>query len=226
MKKSYLAALSGLAFGGAVILNVPDAWSQAGSGASPSAGQRKGSESQMQKPTDPPMGSQKSGSGESGMSGREGTGRGTESGRAAGQQLSNDKVREIQEALKTKGFDPGAADGMIGKKTNQAIREFQKSNNLQVTGRIDEKTASALGVDASGVSSSTSSMGKESTRGNRGTSGLSSGKDSASPTSPSTARDPSGRQQESGKPSGSTEEKTGVSEPANKSGVSGSAKGR
>ena len=225
MKKSYLAALSGLAFGGAVILNVPNAWSQAGSGDAPSAGQRKAGESQMQKPTDPPTGgSQRSGAGESGMSGTEGSG--MQSGRAAGQHLSKDKVKAIQEALKNKGFDPGGADGVIGQKTNQAIREFQKSNNLPVTGRIDEKTASALGVDASGMSGSTSSMGKESTGGSRGTSGLSSDKDLPSPTSPSTAREPSGRQQESGRPSGSSEEKTGVTEPANKSGASGGAKSR
>ena len=68
------------------------------------------------------------------------------------------------------------ADGVVGPKTNQALRDFQKSNNLQVTGRIDKKTASALGVDAGSMgSSSSSSMGKESTSGSRGSSGLSSG---------------------------------------------------
>ncbi|HEY7553267.1 MAG TPA: peptidoglycan-binding domain-containing protein [Candidatus Binatia bacterium] len=219
MKKSYLAAISGVAFGGAVILTVPAAWSQSGSDTAPSAGQRQDSESQMRNP--PAGSSQRSGSGESGMSGMQ-----SRSGRAAGQHWSKDKVKEIQEALKTKGFDPGAADGVIGQKTNQAIREFQKSNNLQVTGRVDEKTASALGVDASGASSATSPMGKESTSGSRGTSGLSSGKDSPSPTAPSSVREPSGRQQESGRPSGSSEEKTGVSEPADKSGSGGGAKVR
>ena len=138
------------------------------------------------------------------MSRGEGTGmqRGTESGRAGGQQLSNDKVKEIQEALKSKGFDPGTADGVIGPKTSQAIRSFQKSENLQVTGRIDEKTAKALGVDAADMGSSTSpSMG-------RSTSG----------------KDPSGRQQESGRPSGSPEEKTGAREPAK--GLGGGATNR
>ena len=44
MKKSCLATLSGLALGGAVIISVPYAWSQAGepgSGAAPSPGQGK-----------------------------------------------------------------------------------------------------------------------------------------------------------------------------------------
>jgi peptidoglycan hydrolase-like protein with peptidoglycan-binding domain len=117
--------------------------------------------------------------------------RGTESGKAGAQHMSNDKVKAIQEALKSKGFDPGTADGVIGPKTSQAIRDFQKSENLQVTGRIDDKTAKALGVDA-GMSGSTSpSMGR----------------------SPS-GSEPSGRQQESGRPSGSPEEKTGAREPA------------
>lgn len=192
MKKSGLAVLTGLAFGGAMIVHAPYAWSQAGqpgTGAAPPAGQKSGTESQVQKPTDPPMSSGRSSSG----SRAEGTGMrsGTESRMSgSGHHWSKDKVTAIQEALKTKGFDPGTADGVVGPKTNQTLRDFQKSNNLQVTGRIDEKTASALGVDAGSMgSSSSSSMGKESTSGSRGSSGLSSGgtpgKESPSGSSPS-----------------------------------------
>ena len=150
MKKSCLATLSGLALGGAIIINVPYSWSQAGepgSGAAPSPGQGKGS--QVQKPTDPPMDTgPRTGSPQSGMTRGESTGmqKGTESRTAGGHQWSKDKVKEVQEALKGNGFDPGTADGVIGPKTNQAIRDFQKSKNLQATGRIDERTASALGV--------------------------------------------------------------------------------
>jgi peptidoglycan hydrolase-like protein with peptidoglycan-binding domain len=84
---------------------------------------------------------------------------------AAGQQrLSKDQVKQIQEALKDKGQDPGQADGIMGPKTQQALRQFQKSQNLQVTGRVDQQTASALGVDVSsaagsGAASSGSGMG-------------------------------------------------------------------
>jgi len=173
MKKSCLATLSGLALGGAVIITVPYAWSQAGqagSDAPPSPGQGRGSEGQVQKPTDPPTDSgQRSGSAQSGMSRGESTGMqsGTESRTAGGHRWSKDKVKEVQEALKGNGFDPGTADGVIGPKTNQAIRDFQKSKNLQATGRIDERTASALGVDAMGKtggrSSSTSSSGTDKT---------------------------------------------------------------
>jgi peptidoglycan hydrolase-like protein with peptidoglycan-binding domain len=91
--------------------------------------------------------------------------------RTAGQQLSKDKVKEIQEALKDKGNDPGQIDGIMGPKTQQALRAFQKSENLQVTGRVDEKTASALGVDVdkagagSSVGSEKSSSGRSSSSG-------------------------------------------------------------
>jgi peptidoglycan hydrolase-like protein with peptidoglycan-binding domain len=92
---------------------------------------------------------------------------GTEGRTVGGSQWSKDKVKEIQEALKSNGFDPGTADGVIGPKTNQAIRDFQKSKTLQATGRIDERTASALGVDAMGKtggrSSSTPSSGTDKT---------------------------------------------------------------
>ncbi len=174
MKKSRLAVLSSLAFGAAVIVNAPYAWSQASPGET--GGQKSGSENRVQKPTDPPMSGGQPTPGQAGVGHSEGTGMksGTESRMVSG-QWSKDKVKAIQEALKTKGFDPGTADGVVGPKTNQALREFQKSNNLQVTGRIDDKTASALGVEAGTMgSSSSSSMGKESTSGSRGTSGRSS----------------------------------------------------
>jgi Putative peptidoglycan-binding domain-containing protein len=58
-------------------------------------------------------------------------------------------VREVQQALKDKGNDPGAVDGKLGPKTKAAIRDFQKANDLKVTGRIDKETKSKLGVGSS-----------------------------------------------------------------------------
>jgi peptidoglycan hydrolase-like protein with peptidoglycan-binding domain len=34
----------------------------------------------------------------------------------------------------------------MGEKTQQALRDFQKSKNLKATGRLDNETANALGV--------------------------------------------------------------------------------
>ena len=55
-------------------------------------------------------------------------------------------IRQVQQALKKEGHDPGPVDGVMGEKTQQALRDFQKSKNLKVTGRLDDQTADALGV--------------------------------------------------------------------------------
>jgi len=56
----------------------------------------------------------------------------------------NPKVEEIQDILKYGGFKPGPVDGRMGTRTRMAIRKFQKSKGLKVTGRIDSITWSAL----------------------------------------------------------------------------------
>ncbi|HUG44731.1 MAG TPA: peptidoglycan-binding domain-containing protein [Acidobacteriota bacterium] len=60
-------------------------------------------------------------------------------------------VREAQEKLSEKGFDPGPVDGLMGPQTRQAIRIFQRSNDLQESGRLDEPTQKALGLEIDSV---------------------------------------------------------------------------
>ncbi len=72
----------------------------------------------------------------------------------------SDEVKKIQQALKDKGQDPGAIDGIMGKKTREAIRAFQKANDLKTTGRIDKDTADKLGVEMSKSPSANKSMAK------------------------------------------------------------------
>ena len=48
----------------------------------------------------------------------------------AGRTGNREQVMAAQEALKQKGFDPGPADGMMGPKTQAALKEFQKSEQL------------------------------------------------------------------------------------------------
>jgi peptidoglycan hydrolase-like protein with peptidoglycan-binding domain len=50
------------------------------------------------------------------------------------------RVREIQLALKKAGYDPGSADGRLGPRTTEAIREFQKANGLQPDGKVGPRT--------------------------------------------------------------------------------------
>lgn len=54
----------------------------------------------------------------------------------------------LQASLDRAGYSPGIIDGLIGRKTIAAIRAFQKSRGLPVTGMADSATRLALGVDA------------------------------------------------------------------------------
>jgi hyperosmotically inducible protein len=65
-------------------------------------------------------------------------------GAARGDMARSDEVRTIQEALKDKGYDPGPVDGLMGPRTSSALREYQRTENLQVTGRLDDQTLSSL----------------------------------------------------------------------------------
>jgi hyperosmotically inducible protein len=51
-----------------------------------------------------------------------------------------------QHALKEKGFDPGPMDGIVGPRTVSALKEYQKSEKLTITGRIDRETVTKLGI--------------------------------------------------------------------------------
>jgi len=52
--------------------------------------------------------------------------------------------RQIQAALKNAGYYQGVIDGKIGRQSRQAIRDFQKANNLSVDGKVGKKTWVAL----------------------------------------------------------------------------------
>lgn len=59
-------------------------------------------------------------------------------------QLTREEVRKAQQALKLEGFDPGPLDGIFGPLTRSAVRRFQKSNKMVVTGRLDRSTRDRL----------------------------------------------------------------------------------
>ena len=62
---------------------------------------------------------------------------------------SHAQVMGMQQALKDKGFDPGATDGVMGPKTTEALKAYQKSENLPTTGTMDGDTGAKLGVKVS-----------------------------------------------------------------------------
>ena len=54
-------------------------------------------------------------------------------------------VRLVQARLNDRGFDAGTVDGIFGRRTAKAVREFQKSQGfLKVTGVVNGDTFGAL----------------------------------------------------------------------------------
>lgn len=53
-------------------------------------------------------------------------------------------IREIQQALKNAGFDPGSVDGKLGRRTRGAIREFQRAHGLKADGIVGPQTRTML----------------------------------------------------------------------------------
>ncbi len=53
-------------------------------------------------------------------------------------------VRDIQKALAEKSFNPGAPDGVWGKKSIAALRAYQTANGLPSTGKADQATIDRL----------------------------------------------------------------------------------
>ena len=98
-----------------------------------------------------------------------------------GAAMSSQDIQKVQDALKAKGHKPGTS-GTMDDQTRDAIRAFQKANNLTLTGTVDEKTAAALGVNLTSStksgdkSSGSSGMSSESTEKSTGSTGKSSNK--------------------------------------------------
>jgi localization factor PodJL len=53
-------------------------------------------------------------------------------------------IRNVQGILNNIGYDAGPADGVMGNKTRDAVRAFQKAEKLPVTGEIDAALVKAL----------------------------------------------------------------------------------
>src|SRR5262249_23709391 len=55
-------------------------------------------------------------------------------------------VRQVQERLQAKGYNPGTIDGSMGPQTKNALRWFQNAKGLRSTGDLDDATLNALGI--------------------------------------------------------------------------------
>ena len=60
--------------------------------------------------------------------------------------FADETVKKAQKILIERGYNPGVSDGIFGKRTEDAIKEFQKDNGLQITGNIDNETINIHGL--------------------------------------------------------------------------------
>jgi peptidoglycan hydrolase-like protein with peptidoglycan-binding domain len=64
------------------------------------------------------------------------------------QQLSSEQIQEMQQLLSQQGYEIGSINGVVGRDTIDAIREFQASEGLAVTGMHNLETLRALAPES------------------------------------------------------------------------------
>jgi len=64
----------------------------------------------------------------------------------ADHQVSSTTVKSVQSELKQKGYYEGDVDGVLGPKTREGLRRYQKEQGLAGDGRLTHETAVSLGV--------------------------------------------------------------------------------
>jgi localization factor PodJL len=63
----------------------------------------------------------------------------------SGQTLTRrDQIRELQQLLVDRGYDPGEPDGLIGARTRDAIRQWQETQGLPETGQVTMQVLEGL----------------------------------------------------------------------------------
>jgi len=55
-------------------------------------------------------------------------------------------ISEVQEKLRSLGFDAGPVNGDFGSKTQAALAQFQLSRTIPASGQLDNETLDELGV--------------------------------------------------------------------------------
>jgi len=68
-----------------------------------------------------------------------------------GASAQQSRVLEVQQLLAKRGYEPGTADGLMGPKTELALRKFQIDVGLPVTGFFDDETLRKLQAQSQSV---------------------------------------------------------------------------
>ncbi len=58
-----------------------------------------------------------------------------------------ERLRAVRAALKERGYSAGPTEAMMNTHTAEALRAFQRRHGLRVTGRPDQATVMALGLE-------------------------------------------------------------------------------
>lgn len=58
-----------------------------------------------------------------------------------------ERLRAVRVALRKRGYDAGPNGAAMGPPTAEALRSFQRRQGLPVTGRADQSTVTALGLE-------------------------------------------------------------------------------
>jgi len=74
---------------------------------------------------------------------------------------SSEDIRKVQKSLIDKGYDAGPVDGVLGSRTRAGIRQYQASEKMKVTGRLDVETAGKLGVGPESIGGNFKEAGQE-----------------------------------------------------------------
>ena len=61
--------------------------------------------------------------------------------------LTADQIKAVQKALNDAGYNCGPVDGLAGKKTQKAVKQYEQDNDLDADGIIDDALMIALGID-------------------------------------------------------------------------------
>jgi uncharacterized protein (TIGR02594 family) len=73
----------------------------------------------------------------------------------------SNSIRNIQEVLKAKGFDPGGIDGVWGRNTIAALRNFQTANKLDADGVLGPTTHGLLFTTGTAVAAAPAAADEE-----------------------------------------------------------------
>lgn len=65
--------------------------------------------------------------------------------------IHGEHAKNLQQSLKDAGFYDGEVDGILGVRTQAALEKFQESKGMEASGKLDNQTASALGIEFSDI---------------------------------------------------------------------------